>query len=90
MCLDTQGRLYVGVGGDAGKLSVWRLNATTNNWEKVAGNGLHGSFSSPIGSGGIREWIYRLQPTPQGTILACVSSASPNGSAGVWEMTYDS
>lgn len=84
MCLDAQGRLYVGVGGAAGKLSVWRLNGAT--WEKVAG-GVNGSWNAPIGTGGVREWVYRLQPTPSGTILACVSSASPNGSVSVWELT---
>jgi hypothetical protein len=85
LCLDSQGRLYVGVGGAAGKLSVWRLNGAT--WEKVAGNGLNGSFASPLGTGGAREWVYRLQPTPAGTILACVSSEFPNGSVSVWELT---
>lgn len=85
MCLDAQGRLYLGVGGAAGKLSVWRLNGST--WEKVAGGGVNGSWTAPLGSGGVPEWVYRLQPTPSGTILACVSSASPNGSVSVWELT---
>lgn len=87
MCLDAQGRLYVGVGGAPGKLSVWRLNASTNNWEKVAGGGINGSWSAPIGTGGAREWVYRLQLTPTGTILALVSTEFPNSGMSVWEVT---
>jgi len=85
MAHDAQGRLVVGVGGAPGKLSAWRLEGDV--WTKLAGSGVNGSWTAPLGTGGAFEWIYRLVLQPDGAILACVSSEFPNGSVGVWQMT---
>jgi hypothetical protein len=76
-----KGKLYLGIGGASGKLSVWRLE--DGNWVKVGGNGVNGSWTSPINSGAT-EWVYRLQECDQ-KLYACM--AGSNLTCQVWELT---
>lgn len=74
-------QLYVGVGGAPGELSVWRLDGS--EWVQVGGNGVFGSWASPINSGAT-EWVYRLQEC-EGKLYACM--AGSNSTCQVWELT---
>lgn len=75
--------LYVGVGGQAGTLSVWKFDGTT--WSKVAGDGVFGSWHDPLAEESSHEWVYRMI-VHQGKLY--VGLAGDVSSLGqVWKMT---
>lgn len=84
MITGPDGHLYVGFGGDLGKLMVWRFDGT--DWKKLGGNGLNGSWVNPVGiTPATAEWFYRMA-WHQGRLYA--GTAANGGRTGaVWEMT---
>ncbi len=75
--------LYLGIGGKRGTLSVWKFEG--RSWEKLAGDGLYGSWVDPLVSQGA-EWVYRLT-LHKGKLYAGLASDKSPFHAQVWEMS---
>lgn len=83
MTVGPDGKLYVGFGGDLGKLSVWSYDG---QWTKLAGDGLNGSWTGALAaSPATAEWIYRLLWS--GGKLYVGIAANGGQFAALWEMT---
>jgi len=75
--------LYVGVGGQAGTLSVWKFDGAT--WSKVAGDGVYGSWQDPLAEASSHEWVYRMIVYQGKLYVGLAGDVSSLGQ--VWEMT---
>lgn len=75
--------LYLGIGGVRGTISVWKYDGAF--WSKLAGDGLHGSWSDPLVNRGA-EWVYRLS-LHKGKLYAGLASDRIPFQAQVWELT---